>query len=51
MGGFQYIRAEKHVLMQRDEQSCKDYSKEETTFSECISVTAMNFTGCKVWFL
>lgn len=48
LGGFQYIRAEKHVLMQREDQQCRDYANEGTTFSECISISAMNSTGCKV---
>ena len=51
VGGFQYIRAEKHILMQREEQPCRDYASEGTTFSECISISAMNTTGCKVSYI
>ena len=37
--------------MQREEQQCRDYANEGTTFSECIAISAMNYTGCKVCFI
>ena len=50
VGGFQYIRAEKHVLLQNHKHQCRDYAKDRTSFSECVSIGAMNTTGCKVCF-
>ena len=49
-GSFQYIKAEKHILMQNDKDRCRDYIKDGTSFSECVSISAMNTTGCKVCF-
>ena len=43
-GSFQYIRAEKHVLL----QNCRNYTEDGTSFSECVAISAMNSTGCKV---
>ena len=37
--------------MDRDGHQCRDYAREETSFSECVSISAMNLTGCKVYVL
>ena len=48
VGGFQYIRAEKHILMNREGHHCHDYDQEQSSFSECVSTYVMNSTSCKV---
>ena len=44
----QYLRAEKHILLNREGSPCTDYQKENSSFSQCVSKYFANVTGCRV---
>ena len=44
----QYLRAEKHILLNREGSACTDYQKENSSFSQCVSKYFANVTGCRV---
>ena len=45
---MQYIRAEKHIHLNREESPCTNYEEIGTTFVDCVSKKIMDQSGCKV---
>ena len=48
LGGFQYFRGEQHVLLNREEFPCTDYTQLGSSFSQCVSQYLVNQVGCRV---
>ena len=48
LGGFQYFRGEQHVLINREEFPCTDYTQLGSSFSQCVSQYLVNQVGCRV---
>ena len=45
---MQYIRAEKHIHLNREESPCTNYEEIGTTFVDCVAKKIMDQSGCKV---
>merc|ERR1712241_134705 len=48
LGGFQYFRGEQHVLINREEFPCTDYTQLGSSFSQCVSQYLVNQVGCRL---
>ena len=45
---YQYISAEKNILLNRDGHHCTNYDEKNSSFSQCVSKYVVNSSGCKV---